>query len=75
MKQTIFKILIGIVLLIPSFICGLIGMFGIVIEIPLFIILKPKYKLPHDKAWADVVPVSNYCMSLYEKYFKYILNY
>jgi hypothetical protein len=59
-----------ILLFIPCFIAGLIGVFGSFIFWPLFILFNLKYKLPDDKAGIDVIPIISHCWRLYVWYMK-----
>lgn len=55
-------------LFIPCFVAGFIGMFGVFISAPIFKLLRPNYKLPDDKAWIDVAPITSQLWKVYVWY-------
>ena len=68
-KLKTFRIYVAIFcLFIPCLVAGFIGVFGVFISAPIFILLNPTYKLPDDKAWIDVAPITSHCWRIYEWY-------
>jgi hypothetical protein len=60
-NKALRKYAVILFLFIPCFFAGFIGMFGVFLSAPIFILLNPKYKLPDDKAWIDVAPITSQC--------------
>lgn len=60
-------------LFIPCFIAGFIGMFGVVISAPIFKLFNPNYRLPDDKAWIDVAPITSQLWKVYVWYIQKVV--
>jgi hypothetical protein len=65
----------AILLFLPCAILGMIGILGVFISAPLFQLFNPKYKLPSDKAWIDVAPITSWCWKKMEWWYQtFIFN-